>query len=296
MLYVSANTTMLHFLFGEDCSSLGVAPYTPAFLGGRRVDAALIGIVGVSTVESLPCVSTFVGADIVAGMNLVGMPSADKYSLLVDLGTNAEIVLMNKKACVSTSAAAGPCFEGACISCGMGAVSGAVCAYSGGKAITVDGAEAVGICGTGLIDIVAYLLEKGFVDRNGYMSCECFEPAEGVYITQEDIRQYQLAKSAVYSAIMSLVKYCAITPNDIETVYISGGFSSGININSAVETGLLPREFADRCISLGNSSLFGAVKYALEENDLETLAEKTKYIDLSADAFFSDLFIENMTF
>ena len=295
-LYVSANTTMLHILFGENCSSLGVAPYEPVFLEGRCVNADSIGIVGANTVESLPCIASFVGADIVAGMNLVGLPSDDKYSLLVDLGTNAEIVLMNQNGSVSTSAAAGPCFEGACISCGMGAVSGAICAFNVGKVTTVDNAKPVGICGTGLVDAIAYLLEKGIIDSSGYMECESFELADGVYLTQADVRQYQLAKSAVYSAIMALVKYCAITPADIETVYISGGFSSGICIDSAVKTGLLPREFADRCVSLNNSSLLGAVKYATDKNDLKMLAEKTKYIDLSADAFFSDLFIENMIF
>lgn len=295
-LYISANTTMLHILLGEDCSSLGVAPYEPVFLEGRCVDADSIGIVGANTVESLPCIASFVGADIVAGMNLVGLPSDDKYSLLVDLGTNAEIVLMNQNGSVSTSAAAGPCFEGACISCGMGAVSGAICAFNGGKVTTVDNAKPVGICGTGLVDAIAYLIEEGIIDSSGYMECESFELADGVYLTQADVRQYQLAKSAVYSAIMALVKYCAITPADIETVYISGGFSSGICIDSAVKTGLLPREFADRCVSLNNSSLLGAVKYATDKNDLKMLAEKTKYIDLSADAFFSDLFIENMIF
>ncbi len=295
-LYVSANTTMLHILFGEDCSSLGVAPYEPVFLEGRCVDAQTIGITGVNTVESLPCVASFVGADIVAGMNLVGMPSDGKYNLLIDLGTNAEIVLMDKNGSVSTSAAAGPCFEGACITCGMGAVSGAICAYSDGKATTVDGAEAIGICGTGLIDAIAYMLDKGIIDSSGYMECEQIELAEGVYITQADIRQYQLAKSAVYSAVMALVKYLAITPDDIETVYISGGFSTGICIESAIKTGLLPGEFKNKCVALGNSSLLGTVKYATEKNDLEAVTQKTKYIDLSADAFFSDMFIENMIF
>lgn len=295
-LYVSANTTMLHILFGEDCSSLGVAPYEPVFLEGRCVDAQTIGIAGVSAVETLPCVASFVGADIVAGMNLVGMPSEGRYSLLIDLGTNAEIVLMNKNGSVSTSAAAGPCFEGACITCGMGAVSGAICAYSDGKATTVDGAEAIGICGTGLIDAVAYMLDKGIIDSSGYMECEQIELAKGVYITQADIRQYQLAKSAVYSAVMALVKYLAITPGDIETVYISGGFSTGICIESAIKTGLLPGEFKNKCVALDNSSLLGTVKYATGKNDLEAVTQKTKYIDLSADAFFSDMFIENMVF
>ncbi|MBQ3499504.1 MAG: DUF4445 domain-containing protein [Clostridia bacterium] len=295
-LYVSANTTMLHILFGEDCSSLGVAPYEPVFLDGRCVNATSLGIAGVSTVESLPCVASFVGADIVAGMNLVGMPSEGKYSLLIDLGTNAEIVLMNKNGSVSTSAAAGPCFEGACIMCGMGAVNGAICSVKDGKLITVENTKAVGICGTGLIDAVAYMLDKGIIDSSGYMECEQVELAEGVYITQSDIRQYQLAKSAVYSAIMALVKYCTITPDDIETVYISGGFSSGICVDSAIKTGLLPAEFKDKCVALSNSSLLGTVKYATEKNDLESLAKKTEYIDLSADVFFSDLFIDNMLF
>ncbi len=295
-LYVSANTTMLHILFGEDCSSLGVAPYEPVFLEGRSADAATLGIDGVSTVETLPCASTFIGADIVAGMNLVGIPSDGKYSLLIDLGTNAEIVLMNENGSVSTSAAAGPCFEGACISCGMGAVSGVICAVKDGKVITVDNKKAVGICGTGLIDAVSYMLDERIIDSSGYMECEQFELAEGVYITQADIRQYQLAKSAVYSAIMALVKYCTITPDDIERVYISGGFSSGICIDSAIKTGLLPDEFKLKCVALNNSSLLGAVKYAGEKNGLEALVEKTKYIDLSADAFFSDMFIENMVF
>ena len=287
---------MLHILFGEDCSSLGVAPYEPVFLDGRCVNATSLGIAGVSTVESLPCVASFVGADIVAGMNLVGMPSEGKYSLLIDLGTNAEIVLMNKNGSVSTSAAAGPCFEGACIMCGMGAVNGAICSVKDGKLITVENTKAVGICGTGLIDAVAYMLDKGIIDSSGYMECEQVELAEGVYITQSDIRQYQLAKSAVYSAIMALVKYCTITPDDIETVYISGGFSSGICVDSAIKTGLLPAEFKDKCVALSNSSLLGTVKYATEKNDLESLAKKTEYIDLSADVFFSDLFIDNMLF
>ena len=140
------------------------------------------------------------------------------------------------------------------------------------------------------------MLDKGIIDSSGYMECEQVELAEGVYITQSDIRQYQLAKSAVYSAIMTLVKYCTITPDDIEAVYISGGFSSGICVDSAVNTCLLPAEFKNKCVALSNSSLLGTVKYATEKNDLEALAKKTEYIDLSADAFFSDLFIDNMLF
>lgn len=295
-LYVSGNTTMLHLLLGEDCSEMGVAPYTPAFIEAKSVDAKAIGINNVEKIETLPCVAAFTGADIVAGMNFIGTPQGEKYSLLVDLGTNAEIVLMGKNGSVSTSAAAGPCFEGANISCGMSAVSGAVYAYKDGKSATVGNAKPQGICGTGLVDIIAFLLENGIVDETGYMKNERFELAENLYLTQDDIRQYQLAKSAVFSAISALVKYNAITLCDIDVVYISGGFSAELNIESAVKTGLLPEEFKNKCVCINNSSLLGTVKYACEKNDVKTLAEKTKYIDLSADAFFSDMFINNMMF
>ncbi len=295
-LYISGNTTMLHHLLGEDCSKMGVAPYTPAFLEAKCVDAHSLGIKKADRIETLPCIAAFMGADITAGLNFVGTPQDDKYSLLVDLGTNAEIVLFGKNGAVSTSAAAGPCFEGANISCGMSAVDGAIFSFKEGNARTIGNKPPVGICGSGLIEIVAYLLENGIVDKTGYMKSERFEVAENIFITQEDIRQYQLAKSAVFSAIMALVKYNNITLDSIERVYLSGGFSAMADIKAAVRTGLLPEELEKKCICINNSSLLGTVKYACEKNDLESLAKKTKYIDLSADAFFSDMFIENMMF
>ncbi len=296
MLYASGNTTMLHLLLGEDCSKMGVAPYTPAFLEAKCVDAHSLGIKKADRIETIPCIAAFMGADITAGLNFIGTPRDEKYSLLVDLGTNAEIVLLSKNGSVSTSAAAGPCFEGANISCGMSAVEGAISGFKNGEVKTIGNKSPVGICGTGLIEIVAYLLENDIVDKTGYMECERFEVAENIFITQEDIRQYQLAKSAVFSAIMALVKYNNITLDSIEQVYLSGGFSAMADIKAAVRTGLLPEELEKKCVCINNSSLLGTVKYACEKNDLENLAKKTKYIDLSADAFFSDMFIENMMF
>ncbi len=295
-LYISANTTILHLLLGEDCTGIGVAPYTPAFLEAKSIAAYSIGISGVERIETLPCIAAFMGADIVAGMNYIGEPKDGKFSLLVDLGTNAEIVLIGKNGSVSTSAAAGPCFEGANISCGMSAVNGAVFSYRNGKAQTIGGTEPKGICGSGLIDAAAYMLQKGIMDKTGYMENECFEVAKNVTVTQEDMRRFQLAKSAVRSAIDTLVKYSTITHSDIDTVYISGGFSCATSFESAVRTGLLPDELKEKCQSIGNSSLLGTVKYACEKNDLTALVSKTKYIDLSADAFFSDLFISNIMF
>lgn len=294
-MLVSGNVTMLHTFFGIDCSSIGVAPYTPAFLDGRTVSGEKIGL-NVGSVTALPSVHSFVGADIVAGLNYVGLPKKGKYNLLVDLGTNAEIVLFDESYALCTSAAAGPCFEGANISCGMSATEGAVYEYAQGKIKTVGNVRPKGICGTGLVDVVAELIKNGTVDETGLMECESLEIADGVEITQADIREYQLAKSAVCAAIITLVKQKSITFDDIETVYISGGFSAKINNENATATGLLPRELKEKCVAVNNSSLLGTVKYAAEKNDLSLFTENAVYVDLAASIDFSELFIKNMMF
>jgi len=240
-LYASGNTTMLHTFFDVDCSSMGIAPYTPVFLESKIANASSLGINGVETVVSLPSIASFVGADIVAGLNLVNMQKAEKHSLLIDLGTNAEIALFSRDSVLCTAAAAGPCFEGANISCGMGATPGAVYAYSPDGAKTIADAKPKGICGTGLIDVIAHLLRTETIDETGFMEDEVFEVATTVILTQHDIRQYQLAKSAVYSATLTLMKIKNIGFGDIENVYISGGFSAEININNAVISILKPK-------------------------------------------------------
>ena len=300
-LYAAGNTAMLHFLFNSDCTAMGTAPYIPAFLHARTEDAAAYGLIGVQKVVSLPCISAFVGADLVAGLHCVKPTAAGKYSLLLDLGTNAEVLLFSQNRLLCTSAAAGPCFEGASISQGMAAVQGAISAFSmqNGRIFvrTIGGSTAVGICGTGLIDIVASLLENNILDETGFLSDDSFEAAPGVFLEQEDVRQFQLAKSAVYSAVCTLLKRENIGFDKVETLYISGGFSAHINIENAVRCGLLPAELKDRCVSLNNSSLQGTLHFACVKtlpNDVMRLLENAQYIDLAADLDFADLFIENM--
>ena len=239
---------------------------------------------------------TFVGADITAGLNFIGAPENGLYRMLIDLGTNAETVLFSREKAVCTAAAAGPCFEGAEITCGMSASPGAIYAYSSDGYSTVGDKPAAGICGTGLVDIIAELLRNGTVDKTGYIACESYEIAPSVTLTQSDVRKYQLAKSAVCSAVQALIKREQISYDDIENVYISGGFSAKINIENAVITGLLPAELKNKCVSIGNSSLLGTVKYVFEKNDLAALADKMEYADLAADEFFSERFIKNMMF
>lgn len=295
-LYATGNVTMLHLFFGIDCSSIGVVPYTPRFLESKTEKAATLGIIGVDTVETLPSISAFVGADLVAGLNYIGLPENNKYNILIDLGTNAEIVLFSEKSALCTAAAAGPCFEGANISCGMSATDGAIYSYSERKIKTISNVPAKGVCGTGLIDIISEFIKNKIIDETGFMECESFEIAEGVRINQTDIRQYQLAKSAIYSAVITLLKMKNVSFSDIERMYISGGFSAKINIENAVRTGLLPKELKNKCVAINNSSLLGTVKFACEKNNLKIYTENSTYVDLSADSSFSDLFIESMMF
>ena len=296
-MYVAGNTTMLHIFLGVDPSTIGVAPYTPVFLDSKEIMGSEVGLRKIRNVISLPCISAFVGADLVAGTNFAETPEKEKYNLLIDLGTNAEIVLYNKNKLYCTSAAAGPCFEGGNIECGMSATDGAICSYSvEGDFETINNKAPQGICGTGLIDLISVLLEKGVIDETGYMDSEEFIISENIKLTQKDIRQFQLAKSAVYSGVSALLREKAISFEAIENLFISGGFSAKINIENAIRTGLLPKELKNKVIVLNNSSLLGTVKYACEQNDLSVYLKNAEYIDLSTNQLFMDLFIANMEF
>ena len=295
-LFVAGNTTMLHTFFGVDCTCLGTFPYTPKFLESKTEQAEALGIACVERVISLPCISAFIGADIVAGLNLIKKEKTKKFSLLLDLGTNAEIVLFSENKFYCTSAAAGPCFEGVNISQGMGATNGAIYSYKDGVASVIGNTVAKGICGTGLIDVIAELLKKGVIDETGFLEAEEEEIANGVFIERNDVRQYQLAKSAVYSAISVLLNTENISFDDIEALYVSGGFSAKLNMENAAFTGLLPQELKEKCVFLNNSSLLGTVRYACEGGTLESFVKKAECADLSASELFSKEFLKNMNF
>lgn len=295
-MYVSGNTVMLHTFFGEDCTGFTRSPYTPVFLSQKIVAANFLGIERVKNVTSLPCISAFVGADIVAGLNYAGIPENNKYNLLIDLGTNAEIVLYSQEKGLCTAAAAGPCFEGANISCGMSAVNGAIYSFSqeyGCK--TINDEKPVGLCATGLIDVVAELIKNDITDETGYIE-NSFTVADNVTLTQADIREFQIAKSAVYSAIGTLIFRMGISFRDIDKCFVTGGFSTKLNIGNAILTGLLPLELKSRIICIDNSSLYGTVKYANENNNLSVYTANTVCTDLASDSLFAKKFIDNMQF
>jgi uncharacterized 2Fe-2S/4Fe-4S cluster protein (DUF4445 family) len=296
-MYVAGNTTMLHLFFGADCTSLGFSPYMPTFLEKRTENASDLGIQGVGQVVSLPGISAFVGADIVAGINYVGIPEQGKYRILMDLGTNAEIALFSRDKIVCTAAAAGPCFEGANISCGMSARKGAVCAQDlDGICAVIGGGAAMGVCATGLIDVIANGLRRGFIDKTGYMEDDILPVCDGIALTDRDVREFQLAKSAIRAATECLLKQAGVGLDDVEGLYVAGGFSVGINVKNAAFLGLIPRELEDKFQGINNASLLGMVKYASTDETLSLPLGKAEYTDLSAEALFAELFVKYMIF
>lgn len=295
-MYVAGNTTMLHLFFGVDCSSLGTAPYTPVFLEARTQSGESLGLPAVKTVCSLPGISAFVGADIAAGLNHVGLPKEGKYRILLDLGTNAEIALFNGEKILCTAAAAGPCFEGANISCGMPASPGAVCAVESDGSVSVIGdVEPKGLCATGLIDAVAEGVRREDIDETGFLEDDPLEICPNVTLTAGDIREFQLAKSAIRSATECLLKRANITFDDVEGFYVAGGFSAGLKVKNAVFVGLFPEELEGKFHGINNASLLGTVRFACTQKISAPLA-KAEYVDLSADPLFSNLFMEYMMF
>ena len=294
-LFVCGNTVMLHLFLGVDCSGMGKSPYTPAFLESKTVSGNEIGLCINSQVTTLPNISAFAGADIFAGLIKCKKPAKGKYNLLADLGTNSEIVLYSENGAICTSAAAGPCFEGVNISCGMTAREGAIkFYYRNGTFETIGDKAPVGICATGLVDIIAFLLKNGFIDETGAMRQKEFQITEDISVTQEDIRNFQLAKSAIYSGITALISKAGISFDEIENLFVSGGFSQAINTESAVKVGLFPKQTGGRIFPLNNTALLGTALYSAMEQKPTT--DNIEYISLSGNDVFENNFIKNLNF
>ncbi len=295
----AGNTTMVHLLLGLNPANIRREPYVPCAAMPPVIRAAEIGVKinPRGLLMALPCVSSYVGGDVVADVLVTGMTDSEDLSLLIDLGTNGELVIGNSEWLVCCSASAGPSFEGGGITCGMRATTGAIEHISllpDGKIAeysVVGGGKPVGICGSGLIDAIAELLRIGCIDRRGrFVKGECgrrLREAEtgerefiifsgkatalgkDIVLTEPDISNLIHSKGSIYMAAECLMAHVDMTFNDVMHIYIAGGFGNYLDIERAVEIGLLPDVERSRFHFVGNGSVQGA-KMALLSQDALT--------------------------
>ena len=332
-LSVAGNPTMLHLFLGSDPAPISLAPYQPRFKERQIVEAASLGLRAspCAVVETLPLVSGYVGADTMAMALFLRLDRRGEACLAIDVGTNGEILLSRGGEVYACSAAAGPAFEGARISCGMRAEPGAIDSVSldaeNGlvRVHTIGDAGPRGVSGSGLVSVVAALLDERLLSpsgrfppgdstparwaahfRNEGMEREFVlspDGAEGsrpaVVLTQRDVRELQLAKAAIAAGIRRLLDYAGSSPREVEHVYLAGAFGSHLDPEASIRIGLLPGVSRGRVVPIGNAAGAGAkmVLYSCGMRDVAMrLAEDIHYIELSADPAFNDLFVKEMDF
>ncbi|MCK5246009.1 DUF4445 domain-containing protein, partial [Candidatus Bipolaricaulota bacterium] len=322
-LVIAGNPTMLHLLAGISPVGIDHSPFTPVFLNSLTVATHSIGLQAHPAAEVLflPGISSYVGADIVAGVLATSLGSSGRTELLVDVGTNGEIVLAAEGRLIACSTAAGPAFEGATIRDGMNAVLGAiedvVIDTDSVQCSTIGGGPPKGICGTGLIGAVHELLKVGIIDATGKLikgqgalsgrsSGEgrdarfvLDDSASPVAIYQQDVRAFQLGKAAIRAGIDTLLHSVGITAQDLDRVYVAGAFGTHLQPERALGTGLLPMIAKERIHAVGNTAGQGAVIVLLDERlraDTDALAKQVEFIELGSTPEFADRYIDRMSF
>jgi len=318
---IAGNNTMELLFAGISPESLAEYPFTSPDLFGHDVPNPFSSI-SPERILMVQSVQSFVGGDITAAILASQMYQKEPISLLLDIGTNGEMVLGNQYGMLCCATAAGPAFEGANITCGMPGLEGAVDRVSiesdGITYHTIGNQKAVGICGSGLIDLLAVLVRIGAVDETGRLLPPDEAPNEvipfieeddkgvlfrlpesRVILTAEDVRKLQLAKAAIRAGIETLVAEKHISKKDIDCFYLAGGFGCHIDPKSASEIGLFPNELLSKVELIGNGSAEGAYRVSCSEKqeaELSIIIKKCQYVDLSTNAIWNDQYIENMMF
>jgi len=315
----AGNTTMMHLLLGLPAGNLRREPYCAVTVEPPPIRAAEVGIKinPRGLLFSIPGVGAWVGGDLTAGILAAGLHEADEIGMLIDIGTNGEIVIGNKEWLIATSASAGPALEGASAECGMMAEKGAIerVYLEGGRLRweAIGGGPPEGICGSGMIDLVAVLLEKGVIDRAGkfiegsspalkferglgrFVLAEAPRASKGkaVYITQDEIDNVITAKAAIFAATNIILDSLKLKLSDVKTLFIAGGFGSYINRENAVRIGLLP-DLPIECMKyVGNTSIWGAKLAAFSHEayaEMRRIRRKTTYYDLMGTSDYVEQF------
>ena len=329
-LAFTGNTVMMHFLLGTTPENIALAPFVPAFtstINGRASQLGLRGLPSYTRFITLPNIAGYVGADTVSVMVATRIHKRLGNWLAIDIGTNGEVILSSDGRLLTCSTAAGPAFEGGCISQGMRAVQGAVYNVdfsSDPICSVVGGGEARGLCGSGLLDAIYEMARTGILHRSGRIlsQAECpgglprslrerIEKKESglrfvlvrgeteVAVTQKDIREVQLAKGAMRAGIEILLKEAGISGSDLNGILLAGAFGSNLRPESIVGIGLLPPLPIELITPVGNAAGTGAVMALLSKEDLElasTLAARTEHVELSLSRDFQRIFIRSMDF
>jgi uncharacterized 2Fe-2S/4Fe-4S cluster protein (DUF4445 family) len=333
LISVAGNTCMHHLFLGVSPASLVFAPYNPAIRNGLILRAAdcSIEVNPHAKLIALPNIAGFVGADTVAAILASDMDKSEKMTLLIDIGTNGEIVLGNSNGMIACSTAAGPAFEGALIECGMRGATGAIdhVSLSGGHVdySVIGGKKPVGICGSGLIDAIAQLVQVGLIDetgklqnkdhtiegadlssrvrsmngKNAFVLVEADKSGTGspIYITQKDIREVQLAKGAISAGIMLLAEQLGVSIDDVEQVFIAGAFGNYMSPESACQISLIPSILKNKITPIGNAAGEGSKRIVLNEDEFQRtkhISDTCGYLELAAHPEFQDTFIDCLSF
>ena len=310
-MVLAGNTTMTYILLGLPCRSLGFVPFEPAYtypLCHPYQEIFKSDTLNCEVVV-LPHISAYVGGDLTAGLIA---RQHDQDFILMDMGTNGELLFKRGDRLVCTATAAGPAFEGGNIECGTGSMKGAISSvsYENGdfKFKTIGNASPIGICGSGILDLMAVLIQEDYIDSTGLFTdkvpderiilyADPDDPAKEVYFSQKDARQFQLAKSAVRTGLEIISEEMGGEPP--AQVFLAGGFGQNLNPISAIAVGMLPENFKDIILAIGNSCLSGTVKAALDDSLLDAIEERTANgheINLAAHKRFNDLFMDHMYF
>lgn len=328
-LTVAGNTTMQQLLLGFDPSPLGETPFRPAFTDAQTLPAKRLGLLAnpEATLTVFPQIGGFVGGDTVAGLLATHFDTLARPTLLVDIGTNGEIALLNGESILAASTAAGPAFEGARISQGMRATAGAidqVWVQNGELHCHVIGETAArGLCGSALVDAVAELLRLGLIDTTGALQrpatvADAFAKrlilseagnafvlaydaagAPSVTLTQQDIRELQLASGAIRAGIEALLRKAGLSVRDLDAILLAGAFGNYIRRENALRIGLLPPLHYLSIRFIGNASLTGAKRALLAQAEFaraRTLQSRTTHVELASEPGFTDLFMDHMFF
>lgn len=293
-MIIVGNTTMTHIFMDEDVQSIGQSPYDYAIKDLVILKSEELGFSQIFPVYIIPPLAAFIGADIVAGAFWLDLEHKIGSHLLIDLGTNGEMLLANEGVLMATSTAAGPAFEGGNMVCGCGAIAGAIMEVDANKILTINQQKPIGICGSGYISIISNYLSTHQIENSGYFPIKELTIIDNLKLYQDDIRNFQLAKAAIAAGIETLLREVKDSGSSITKVYLAGGFSQAIKISDFINLGIFPQSFCDKVEVVGNSSLLGAIKL-LCLKQISDYAIHVDIIDLASQPGFEDLYVGHMT-